>query len=90
MNNMFDSPNIEHKMKKFPCIICLVKPTCSDYTKCELITQNRKDIFNWISMGMCPDCATKNKIEKIQPHTFQCMECNHKFKQHVGELMERI
>lgn len=90
MTNIFDSPNVEHKLKKFPCMVCLVKPLCSDYIKCELITKNRKDIFEWVLIGTCPDCATNNKMEKIEPHIFQCMECRHKFMHYVGELMERV
>lgn len=90
MNNIFDSPNIDHKLKKFPCMFCLVKASCIEYVKCDLVTKNQKDIFYWISIGMCPDCACKDKIIKIKPFLFKCMECRHEFKQRVGDLMERV
>jgi hypothetical protein len=89
MSDYFDTPNLEHKMKKYPCYTCLVRAACTEYIDCELVTKNKRNMFFLISAGVCPDCGQKT-INRYNKFTFICSTCNHKFKEYVCELMERI
>jgi len=76
--------NDSWKIKKFPCSCCLVKPACNDYTKCELLNQNYKKIYNLIQDNKCPDCGeTLYKVSTDIPiidFSFICNECKHLFR----------
>jgi len=91
MTDYFDTPNLEHKMKKHPCYTCLVRAACTEYINCELVTKNKRNMFFLISAGVCPDCG-QERIISIQGYRFlyECKSCHHKFKEIVGKLAERI
>ena len=86
---MFDTPNIEYKLKKYPCMVCLVRASCNHYLECELPTKNRKECYRLIQLEMCPDCGDKN-ICRTDHFTYKCLSCNHMFYEEVGQLMRRI
>lgn len=93
MNDEFDSPNLEHKIKLFPCFICVVKATCKNYLKCELITKNQQKIYKFIIQGRCPDCGIKKLINRnLYGVKFKyCTACKHTFiiTSNKSELAER-
>ena len=91
MSDYFDTPNLEHKMKKHPCYTCLVRAACTEYAKCELVTNNKKSMFYSISKGICPDCGQKTIVSyKGYVFLYKCLTCNHKFKECTGDLIYRI
>lgn len=91
MANEFDTPNIEHKMKMFPCYVCLVKAACNDYCKCDLVTHNMYKIFKLLESGRCPDCGNKD-ITILSSIQYNCNVCNHSFRNVQGcrNLFKRV
>lgn len=84
ISSEFDSPNFEHKMKLFPCYICLVRAMCKDYIKCDLLSKDRWDIKKFLLKGICPDCGSLTVIHLCEMGTYvtyKCNDCKHLFKQ---------
>ncbi len=82
MTNEFDTPNLEHKIRTFPCYICVVKAACRDYIKCELVTKNKQQIYKFLIQGRCPDCGNKKKLIGYEIHGCKCKyccDCKHTF-----------
>jgi hypothetical protein len=70
--------NLEYKVKKFPCIACLVKACCRSFD-CELLTRNKADMYEFLKNDICPDCSSKEFIN-FQKSYIRCKNCGHLFK----------
>lgn len=72
--------NLEHKTKKYPCMICLIKACCSEL--CELLTADRHTMYESLVVeNICPDCSsTKLTWSANIDCEFECRGCGHIFK----------
>lgn len=71
--------NLEHKTKKYPCMICFVKACCSEL--CELLSEDKHTMYESLENNICPDCSSLlldfslfNALKKVK-----CLDCEHAF-----------
>lgn len=72
--------NLEHKTKKYPCMICLIKACCSEL--CELLTEDKHTMYESLENNICPDCFSTNLIRYKHGGAygqFKCLGCGHVF-----------
>lgn len=76
--------NLEHKTKKYPCMICFVKACCSEL--CELLTADRHTMYeSLIEENVCPDCSSTEVVWVSNFETkLECRGCGHIFKINSG------
>jgi len=73
--------NLEHKTKKYPCMICLIKACCSEL--CELLTADKQSMYeSLMDDNICPDCSSI----KVAPFEgkVRCSGCGHIFVVYPG------
>lgn len=91
MNEESFYTNFEHKIKMFPCSVCLRLPKCKEPLDCVLVSHNDYHINKFIKKGVCPDCGKTLGLKFSYTKQYQCKNCGHEFVySHISKLIGRI